>query len=92
MNTATLLTCLEALQQELNAIEVQMTHPNADQNVLDDAWEEITREMDELSTLIWNNVEDTRDPHMPAETGYCGYPCDYGCPTCSEQYDPRDEL
>jgi hypothetical protein len=83
MNTATLLTRLEALQQELNAIEVQMTHPNADQNVLDDAWEEISKEMDELSMLIWNDAEDTR-----------GCATCSGCPYCEDTgaYDPDGEI
>ena len=83
MNTATLLTRLEALQQELNAIEAQMTTPNADQDTLDDDWEAITREMDMLSAMIWNDAEDARG----CET--CS-----GCLYCEDtgRYDPTDEV
>jgi hypothetical protein len=83
MNTATLLTRLEALQQELNAIEAQMTTPNADQGALNDEWEWITKEMDSLCELIWNDVEDTR-----------GCATCSGCPYCEDtgSYDPSDEI
>jgi hypothetical protein len=83
MNTAQLLTRLEALQQELNAIEAQRTTPNADQELLNDEWEGITKEMDSICELIWNDTEDTRG----CET--CS-----GCPYCEDMgsYDPDGEI
>jgi hypothetical protein len=83
MNTAQLLTRLEALQQELNAIEAQRTTPNADQELLNDEWEGITKEMDSICELIWNDMGDTR-----------GCATCSGCPYCedSEAYDPDGEI
>ena len=83
MNTATLMTRLEALQRELNAIEAQMTPPNADQEPLNDEWERITREMDSICELIWNDVEDTR-----------GCATCSGCTYCEDMgsYDPDGEI
>jgi hypothetical protein len=92
MDKTTAFARLEALQQELNAIETQMLDPDADQALLDDAWELISKEMDLLASFIWDDSEDSRDPQSPAEIGYCGFPCDFGCPTCSASYDPMDEL
>ena len=83
MNTATLLTRLEALQQELNAIEAQMTTPNADQDTLDDDWEAITREMDALCVMIWNDAEDDRGCESCAGCTYC---------EDSGRYDQADEI
>jgi hypothetical protein len=83
MNTATLLTRLEALQQELNAIEAQRTTPNADQEPLNDEWERITKEMDSICEFIWNDVEDTR-----------GCATCSGCAYCEDtgSYDPDGEI
>jgi hypothetical protein len=83
MTTAALMTRLEALQQELNAIEAQMTTPNADQETLNDDWEAITKQMDSLCELIWNDMEDVRG----CET--CS-----GCTYCEDMgmYDPGDEI
>lgn len=83
MNTTQHMTRLEALQQELNAIEAQMTTPNADQDALNDEWEAITKEMDSLCELIWNDAEDTR-----------GCATCSGCPYCEDMgsYDPDGEI
>jgi hypothetical protein len=85
MNTQTLLERLEALRTTLNALE-------ADPNSSDEAWEALSKELETIEELIQlerlNQMEDEEDDAM---VGWCGFRCDFGCPSC-QSYDPSDEI
>lgn len=86
MNTTDALARLEELQQELNSIEAQMkeVNPHSDQAILDDAWTEVTEEIETLLELIWNSMEDERSC---ANCSGCAY-----CEESAPGYDPADEI
>jgi hypothetical protein len=86
--TTALLVRLDELQAELNALEAQMasnTLPHSDQALLDDAWDAIVAEMEQIQDIIAideaNHMEDLRDAqdlYDFAEAAAC--------------YDPSDEI
>ena len=80
-----LLTAIETLQQELNALDATRAepHPPSDQAALDDEWNTLMKRMDELCELYWNQVEDERSCDRCA-----------GCANCEESaaYDETDEV
>ena len=94
--TTALRLRLAELQVELNKIEQAMTDAGSSQGTLDEVWTNVTREMDELVEILaideMNTMECADTLVEMAQTGYCGFECNFGCPTCSEQYDPRDEI
>lgn len=84
----TTLARIETLNQELIALEAQLAVPNllpAAQAALDDEWEHRMCELEMLSELLANDLEDTRQG------------CDQcsGCMYCEESspgYDEDDEM
>lgn len=85
MNTTTTLARIDELQEELNAIEAKMD-PNlfpAAQDALDDEWDHAMAELEMLTELLANELEDDRG----CET--CS-----GCTYCEDMgmYDPADEI
>jgi hypothetical protein len=85
--TTALLARLDELQVELTRIERQHTEtiPHSDQALLDDVWNLIVNEMDNLQEILAideaNQMVDTRDAQDP----YADYA--YG-----DWYDPADEI
>ena len=88
MNTTATLERLDAIQLELNGVEARMTIPTllpALQDALEDEWEHLMCELEMLTELLANELEDTRPG------------CDQcaGCTYCEESapgYDPADEI
>jgi hypothetical protein len=85
--TTALLVRLDELQAELNALEKMMTDTDShtDQALLDDVWNLIVNEMDNLQEILAideaNQMVDTRDAQDP----YADYA--YG-----DWYDPAGEI
>jgi hypothetical protein len=85
--TTALLVRLDELQAELNALEKMMTDTDShsDQALLDDVWNLIVNEMDNLQEILAideaNQMVDTRDSQDP----YADYA--YG-----DWYEPADEI
>ena len=85
MNAQATLARISVIQTELNAIEAQMV-PNllpAAQDALDNEWEHVMSEMELLTQLLAEDLEDTRG----CET--CS-----GCTYCEDMgmYDPDGEI
>ena len=75
--------------EELSPIEVIVVEDTTDLVEIDIA---------EIAEAVEEQEEDTRTwwekagwDYEPA-VGFCGFPCDYGCPRCSECYDGNDEI
>jgi hypothetical protein len=89
MNTTAILTRLDELQADLNALETMMsdTNPHSDQALLDDAWDLIVNEMENLQEILEvneaNQMVDTREEF--SQDPYTDYA--YG-----DWYDPADEI
>lgn len=87
MDTQSTFARLEAIQHELNALEAKlnMTLLPALQEALEDEWEHLMCEMEMLTELLMNEMEDTREG-----CEHCS-----GCMYCEESspgYDPADEI
>lgn len=87
MDTQSTFDRLEAIQQQLNALEATLTTTllPALQDALEDEWEHLMCELEMLTELLANELEDTR---MGCES--CS-----GCMYCEESspgYDPADEM
>ena len=89
MNTTAILTRLDELQADLNALESMMTDttPHSDQALLDDAWDSIVNEMDNLQEILAvNEANQLVDPREEfSQDPYTDYA--YG-----DWYDPADEI
>jgi hypothetical protein len=89
MNTTAILTRLDELQADLNALETMMsdTNPHSDQALLDDAWDLIVNEMENLQEILEvneaNQMVDTREEF--SQDPYTDYA--YG-----DWYEPADEI
>jgi hypothetical protein len=89
MNTTAILTRLDELQADLNALEKMMsdTNPHSDQALLDDAWNLIVNEMENLQEILEvneaNQMVDTREEF--SQDPYADYA--YG-----DWYEPADEI
>ena len=89
MNTTAILARLDELQADLNALETMMTdtNPHSDQALLDDAWDLIVNEMENLQEILEvneaNQMVDTREEF--SQDPYTDYA--YG-----DWYDPADEI
>lgn len=87
--TTALLVRLDELQAELNTLETMMTDtlPHSDQALLDDAWDLIVNEMDDLQEILAideaNQMVDTREEF--SQDPYADYA--YG-----DWYEPADEI
>ena len=89
MNTTTILTRLDELQADLNALETMMsdTNPHSDQALLDDAWNLIVNEMENLQEILEvNEANQLVDPREEfSQDPYADYA--YG-----DWYEPADEI
>ena len=85
MNTTAILTRLDELQADLNALEKMMTdtNPHPDQALLDDAWDLIVNEMDTLQEILAvNEANQLVDPREEFSQD----------PSVDYAYDPADEI
>jgi hypothetical protein len=89
MNTTAILTRLDELQADLNALETMMsdTNPHSDQALLDDAWDLIVNEMENLQEILEvNEANQLVDPREEfSQDPYADYA--YG-----DWYEPADEI
>lgn len=86
MTTEQTLARLEAIQQALNAIEAQIpfTILPAAQEALEGEWEHLMSEMEMLTELLMNELEDTRGCERCSGCVYCQ--------DASPGYDGADEV
>ena len=86
MTTQQTLARLEAIQQALNALEAQIPYTilPAAQEALEDEWEHLMSEMEMLTDLLMNELD---DPRGCERCSGCMY-----CEESSPGYDGADEI
>ena len=88
MNTTATLARLDVIQLELNAIEAMLTTEHllpATQDALDGEWEHLMCELEMLTELLANELEDTRVGCE--QCSGCAH-----CDTMDWGYDEADEI